>query len=178
MRKDKILIVDLEMTCWDDDRVFDQEIIEIGIAEIDTKTLTVGRQDSFLCRPRGEISDYCVSLTGHSREQLLRSPWFEQQINTIIKRYGPASKMSYAWGNDKSILNIECHRRNIRNPFYNMDNLAFFFGLIWGDPKRGLMNALADLGLTPIGRHHCGVDDAVNTARLMIEMIKKFQSVR
>ena len=60
-----ILVVDVEATCWNDNRLNPRnEIIEIGIAVIDIKTKTLTESRSIIVTPpTTEISAFCTQLT-------------------------------------------------------------------------------------------------------------------
>jgi len=63
---DRILIVDVEATCWEGDPPPGQisEIIEIGLCVLDVATLTRVERRDILVRPVcSTVSPYCSQLT-------------------------------------------------------------------------------------------------------------------
>jgi inhibitor of KinA sporulation pathway (predicted exonuclease) len=63
---DKIIVIDLESTCWDgpppDGQV--SEIIEIGVALVDVASMQREAKQSILIKPvRSQVSDFCTKLT-------------------------------------------------------------------------------------------------------------------
>ena len=76
---DKILVIDLEATCWEGDPPPGQssEIIEIGLCVLDVATGARSEPQAILVRPqRSALSDYCIQLTTLTPEMLAT---FEQE---------------------------------------------------------------------------------------------------
>ncbi|HEV7367563.1 exonuclease domain-containing protein [Arenibaculum sp.] len=102
-RTDRLLVVDLELTCWDAPGPPPGEqadIIEIGIAEIDNETLEIARAGRYLVRPaRSAVSPFCTGLTGIAPEELKRSARpFPEVRNAIVSDWAPRHKTWTAWG--------------------------------------------------------------------------------
>jgi inhibitor of KinA sporulation pathway (predicted exonuclease) len=181
-RTDKFLSLDLELTCWDGpvpDGMM-PEIIEIGIAEGDVASGSVTRSDSFLVRPvRSSISGFCEALTGISAARM-RSEGrpLGEVLATLARRYGPASKAVVAWGDDVEEIARRCLAEGIETPFRGpVVDLGAFCTLALGTEKRlGLLPAMALAGLEFEGRHHSGRDDAVNTAKLFLEISSRLKA--
>ena len=67
------LYIDVELTCWAEPPPtgMKQEIIEIGLAEMDLNTLVIAREKACFVRPRmWDISDRCTQLTGISNDDI------------------------------------------------------------------------------------------------------------
>jgi inhibitor of KinA sporulation pathway (predicted exonuclease) len=65
-RLDRILVVDVESTCWEDEPLAGQmsEIIEIGLCVVDVAALERVERRSILVRPAcSTVSAYCTQLT-------------------------------------------------------------------------------------------------------------------
>ncbi|MEL7006102.1 MAG: 3'-5' exonuclease, partial [Bacteroidota bacterium] len=63
---DKIIVVDVEATCWEGQQPKDQssEIIEIGICMIDLQSMTIEDNEGILILPQNSVvSDFCTQLT-------------------------------------------------------------------------------------------------------------------
>lgn len=64
----QILIVDLEATCWENDRIptgQKVDIIEIGICELNITTQAISKKQGIYVIPeRSKISKFCTDLTG------------------------------------------------------------------------------------------------------------------
>lgn len=63
-----ILIIDLEATCWENDRIphgQKVDIIEIGICELNRTTKAISNKQSIYVIPeRSKINKFCTELTG------------------------------------------------------------------------------------------------------------------
>ena len=73
LRHDRVLVVDLELTCWDGLPPEGErpEIIEIGVAEIDLKRDEISRTISMLTKPTASrISPFCTDFTGITDEMV------------------------------------------------------------------------------------------------------------
>ncbi len=64
----QIIIIDLEATCWENDRIptgQKVDIIEMGICKLDLISNTISQKQSIYVIPeRSEINRFCTKLTG------------------------------------------------------------------------------------------------------------------
>jgi inhibitor of KinA sporulation pathway (predicted exonuclease) len=181
LRKDRTLYLDLELTC--DDGLLDPQhvpdIIQIGIVEVDTQALEITREANYYVKTVRPITAYCTNLTGITPELLKREgrPTLEV-LNSLKKKFGPANKVTYAWGDDAVALASACTLHGV-DYFFNFVNLATEFGIISGQKESlSLSAALSTLNSVFVGSPHNALDDARNTARLHVEMMKWFRSER
>jgi inhibitor of KinA sporulation pathway (predicted exonuclease) len=179
IRLNKILVVDIEMTCWADKTPPPgevMEIIEIGIATYDRTNGVVSDKRSFPVRPeRSGISEFCTELTGWTWKDLAKAPPLEGALGQIRDTYGPKSKIWASWGEgDRLFLEMVCNARRLTNPFSNRHlNIKSLFALLSGiKEEMGLAKALEMAGVEPEGRAHNGADDAWNTARLLHKLLE------
>lgn len=181
VRKDKVLVIDFEMTCWEGEPPVGQqpEIIEIGIVEIDIDALSILRSHSYLVKPElSDVSDYCEALTGHSGRKLKKQGQPLQQIaSQLQKKWGTASKAWIAWGSDRKAIVDDCVAKGVHNPFSEaFHDLGQQFTFMTGSHSAvGLSKAMESLGLERSGRIHSGVDDALDTARTWIALTAFFR---
>ena len=182
MKLDKMLIVDLEATCWDAKNPQPanekSEIIEIGVCLFDTKTLQISDKKSYLISPKfSQVSLFCEELTSIS-QQLLDDegiPFVEATIK-LMEDFGSKYIAWASWGDyDRSKTVENCHLYNTEYPFSKTHiNLKPMFSLMTGMVRqKGLQKALDYYGLTFEGSHHRGVDDAYNTAKVFGLMLKE-----
>lgn len=178
IKTNKILVVDLEATCWAEKnprRV--GEIIEIGICLVNLKERKIERSGSFVVRPLDlDISPYCTELTGWTLEDIKKGYPLGDVLNTIGKEYPLASCAWASWGDyDRQQLQRECWDKCIEYPFSDTHlNLKFLHAIINGmSHGTGMAKALKGYNIELIGRHHRGLDDSINTARLLIKMLEK-----
>lgn len=183
-RLDKALIIDFEATCWEreEDRPpeADQEIIEVGLVEVDMAERMVTRSERMLVRPMTMPSAYCTQLTGIDEPLLRRHgrPWREIS-SRLVKTYGSMSKPWISWGRDDRMVMRQSILTGLPNPFsdFHLD-LGMLYSLSRGLEKRvGLQQAIHEvLGREFHGRPHSGLDDALNTADVFLQMSLSLRS--
>jgi inhibitor of KinA sporulation pathway (predicted exonuclease) len=178
IRQDKLLIVDLEATCWEN-RVIPpnqtQEVIEIGICALNLKTHDIADKQSLLIRPiLSTISPFCTRLTGITAEMIAKDGIaFSEACERLVKDYDAPNTIWASWGSfDHNLMTRQCKRTRIPFPFHKKYiNLKRLFQQTYG--RRLPMNeALSALGLTLEGAHHRGADDAYNIARLLVALLE------
>lgn len=171
---DKILVIDIEATCWDVDPPpagQQKEIIEIGICEYDVLNDCVGQKQSLLVRPvSSEISAFCTELTSITAEQVADDGIeFAAACRVLVDEYRARDYLWASWGGfDRKQFRRQCRRSGVSYPFGKKHlNVADAFAACYGGPRRPMRGAMQLAGVEYIGRHHRGADDAWNTARLL-----------
>lgn len=181
VRRDRILFLDVEMTCWDGPPPEGEvsEIIEFGLAEVDVPSLALVRTGSFLVRPESSaVSPFCERLTGITAERLRREGRrLSEAVGTMKKEWGIQSKAWMSWGSDRRAVAGDCERKQVPNPFSEaFHDLGMQFSLMSGaNASVGLREAAASLGVGFEGRHHSGEDDAAQTARIWIALAARLR---
>lgn len=193
---DKILVLDLEATCWengiapnDELQKTESEIIEIGIGQITRNFSLINRlvrscfyeyEDfkSYYVKPtKHEISEFCTKLTGITPELIKKEgTTLEVALNKLNKKFSPKHKTLVCWGNyDKNQILKECNEKQIENSYQFSDtylNLKNYFALHHGLKKEiGLKNAVEHIGMKFVGNKHSGKDDAFNIASILVDLI-------
>jgi len=183
---DKIIVVDLEATCWDEDtdagkaEKGDQEaeIIEFGVAAYYPASGTISSPKSIYIRPTtSKISQYCTDLTGITWDSLRKDGLtFASGLNRLRKEFGPKHRVMAAWGNyDWYMISHQCLREDVQFPFgkshINIKELYTIKRKL--EKGLGLEAALAVEGMEFIGRPHCGADDAFNAARILKKLLEE-----
>jgi len=176
---DKIVVVDIEATCYEPGKFPHnevQEIIEFGITLIDVKQHDIAFSTSILVKPRkSKISPYCVELTSLTAEMLDRSGLpFVDAITAIQNEFAPKTCTWGSYGNfDRSLITEQCKREGIKCPFSaNHFNIKNLFALKYGlSSEVGMKEALQIAGIPLEGRHHRGVDDSKNIAKILIKIL-------
>lgn len=173
-RLDKLLVIDLECTCWEgeqappDER---QDIIEIGVCVFDLKHGKVEDSDGLIVYPtRSRVGPFCERLTGISQAMVDHGLEFAAALEVLRARFGSQERPWASWGNfDRQILQAQCRDFGLDYPLgADHLNLKTLFALKQGLPRAiGLYPAMKRAGLAWEGRHHRGVDDARNAARLL-----------
>ena len=171
---DKVLIVDLECSCWMGHPPQGQrkEIIEIGICMLDVETREITDKQGILIKNHeSEISKFCTELTSITQEMIdEHGVEFEEACAILKAHYNSSKRIWFSWGNfDKNQFIQDCKHRKVPYPMSeNHFNAKKLYGLKYKlkrDP--GVQSALKHAGLKFEGNHHRGVDDAVNIARLL-----------
>ena len=174
IRLDKLVVVDLELTCWNclppDGEV--SEIISIGAAELilDEDMPRVGRTLDLLVRPmHSTVSEFCTHLTGITPAIARRGRPVMEACATLRRTMGGSSKAWGGWGDDRTALEEAATRDGFPPP---MEGPYIDLGALWGmlsGARRGvgLSAALQAAGMEFEGTPHRALDDAVNTARLV-----------
>lgn len=189
MRKvDKLVVIDVEATCWKDDslppsmlpRRDDSEIIEVGVCTLTLSmpTLVVGDVRSIIVKPeKTEVSAFCTELTGITQEQVDKGISFAEACRILRKDYDVKNRSWASYGKyDDNIFTRECTRKNVSYPFGKFHiNIKAVVETILGQTL-GMDAALKAFNLTLDGRHHSGVDDAKNIAKLYATILQRCRS--
>ena len=78
----------------------------------------------------------------------------------------------------KTMLPSQCkaYKEEVPTVFQRWLNIKNFYAEATGDggkKKKGMVGMLEGLSLKLEGRHHCGLDDCRNIARILIELLKR-----
>ena len=175
----EIIVVDLEATCWDtpeEQAKFTSEIIEVGVCVLNIFTGEITKPEGLIVKPRqSKISPFCEKLTSITQEMVDEGMKFEKAMKILKMEYGSSSRALAGYGNyDQNMLNRQCINYAITPPFgptyINISALASF--KLKTNGRLGLEDALAGFNLKFEGRPHRGVDDALQAARVLWEIIK------
>ncbi|MBN1201081.1 MAG: exonuclease domain-containing protein [Anaerolineae bacterium] len=174
---ERVLVIDVESTCWEGDPPDGQEgeIIEIGICVLDVASGDRLAKDSILVKPeRSLVSPFCTQLTTLTQDRVAQGVSFERACGILKRKYRARHCVWASYGNyDRCQFERQCHARGIEYPFgpshINVKNL---FAVVFGLPREvGMVRALHMLSLPVEGVHHRGVDDAWNTGLLLSRLL-------
>ena len=176
-------IIDIETTAWESantkpqDEI--QEIIEIGIAIVDIKNLTIVDNDTMLVKPQqSQISKFCEQLTTITQDMVDDGIFLNEACQFLEEKYFSSKRVWASWGDfDRKTFENNCKDYNIKYPFGRRHvNLKCCFAMFNGfNQELGMGEALNFLNLKMEGTHHRGLDDAKNIANIFIHMLKKFR---
>lgn len=177
---DKIIIIDIEATCWEDSSFYQKrlsEIIEIGICVLDIDTGMIEANKGLLVKPvNSEISPFCTKLTSITPAMIEKDGISLKQAIAILKEQ--YSSKNFTWASygayDKSMLKEQCQKFNIDYPMSsNHINVKVLLSEKLGLHKGvGMNTALKMLKMPLEGTHHRGVDDAYNIAKILNWILK------
>lgn len=186
----RLILVDIEATCWETreeqgDRP--NEIIEIGVCELDLRTGRIKDPDSYVVKPRfTEVSPFCTQLTGWTKEQVSEGGDIGETLKaigqdyaldreTLWASYGEFDRIKLASNGRASVHGLYGIHPN-DNPFTRLRghlNIKTIFAIRAGLKKEvGMDKALNIAKLPLMGRHHNGADDAYNIARLAWNVLR------
>ena len=175
----EVVVIDLEATCWntaEEKAANTSEIIEIGVCVLNVLTGEITKPAGLIIKPRqSRISPFCEELTTITQEMVDGGMSFEDGLAILKADYGVGNRMMAAYGNyDKTMLTRQCASFGIKPMFdqtyINISALATL--KLKANKRVGLKSALNRLGLKFEGTQHRGVDDAVQAARVLWELIK------
>ena len=176
----EILIIDLEATCWENDRIpigQKVDIIEIGICELNLESKAISKKQSIYIIPeRSEINRFCTGLTGITPQLIdQKGIYFEEACEKIKDEYHSLPLTWAGFGNfDKEQIFEQCDWLGIEIPFsYDYLNIMHEFRQHFNLHKlMGLKRSLNYLKMDFEGNHHSGADDAYNAARILREILE------
>lgn len=179
--RDKVLVVDLEATCWENNqRPPDQtqEIIEIGACFLDIQTFQPESRFNVLVKPtQSEINPFCTGLTSITPEMVeAEGTDFASACQQLEQAFRSSQRLWASWGRfDKRLFKAQCKARNVSYPFSPLHaNLKKLYANEFNSRRPiGLARALEANGVQPEGTAHRAGDDAWNTARLLGIMLEK-----
>lgn len=175
---DKIVIVDVEATCWEGKTPdgMESEIIEIGICLLDIKSGEISDNRGILVKPeKSVVSPFCTELTTITKEMIDKEGIsFKDACNILRKEYQSQSRAWASFGAyDYNQFQKQCSSTGLPYPFNSSHiNVKTLFAL-----KRkliheqGMAGALAILEIPLEGTHHRGIDDAKNIAKILKKIL-------
>jgi 3'-5' exoribonuclease 1 len=186
-----ILVVDLEATCCDLQTIprHQMETIEIGAVMVAVDTLAIVDEFQTFIKPFRHpiLTDFCTQLTSISQTQVDTAPTFPDAIDLwqkwLLPFVGGAAAVQNrtifsSWGDyDRKQLQQDSKYHRIDLPYpvsSNHINLKEQFSIAQKLNKRyGMAKAISLAGLTLVGTHHRGIDDARNISQLLPYILGK-----
>jgi len=168
------IILDLEATCWENNRSLQNEIIEIGAVKVNANGEVISEFCEFI-KPKlnPELSDFCKKLTTIKQEQVDNADEFPE----VIKRFQEWIGGDYylcSWGfYDKKQFKQDCQFHSLDISWLRKHiSVKHQHGKFNSEGKPlGIGQALKLEGLELDGTHHRGIDDAKNIAKIFIKYI-------
>jgi inhibitor of KinA sporulation pathway (predicted exonuclease) len=188
---DYSLVLDFEAICETGRTPRPQEIIEWPTLMLNIKTGEVEAEFHHYIRPELHplLSKFCTDLTGITQSQVNKgllleeamkqhASWLEE--NGLVSLYDKDNQTR----NDriqKTYLYLTCgdwdlksalpnqlkyHEKSVPPNFGHWINIKFPFQDLYHTRARGMTSMLEHLGLALEGRHHSGIDDCRNIARI------------
>ena len=178
----KFAVMDIEATCQEKGKIRPQEVIELPILlidpEADSKLI-----DTFhvYIKPtmNPQLTDFCKELTGITQEQVDEGIHVTEAITKatewMTKHLGDKIPLVCTCG-DWDVLHLkeELSRHNYPPPIW-MET--------WCNIKKAagggtMMQMLEILRINHEGRHHSGIDDTKNIARIVIALYEDGKKIK
>lgn len=171
---DKILVVDIEATCWDSKNPegMENDIIEIGICMLDVVTGEIEDNRGIIVKPeRSTISPFCTELTTITPELVEKEGIsFQEALKILRNEFESQSRCWASFGAyDLKQFQRQCAALGRGYPFGPSHiNVKTTFALKKQlNHEVGMAGALEQLQIPLEGTHHRGVDDAKNIAKIL-----------
>src|SRR4051794_31483341 len=100
-RLDRILVIDVESTCWEGPPPRGQisEIIEIGLGVVDAERLQRLEKRAIMVRPQvSEVSEFCTRLTTITPQMAAAGMSLEQSLDLLSNEYQSYDRLFASWG--------------------------------------------------------------------------------
>jgi inhibitor of KinA sporulation pathway (predicted exonuclease) len=176
---DKILVVDIEATCWQGDPPAGQinEIIEVGICLLDIKTYEITANRGIIVKPENsKISPFCTELTTITQEMVDYGITLKEACAILENDYESGQRVWCSYGAyDLKQFTKECASKDVKYPFgQSYLNVKTLFAVMNQLKKEvGMAKALNIAKIELEGTHHRGVDDARNIAKILGKLLSK-----
>lgn len=167
-----ILVIDVEMTCWDEPTDQTSEIIQIGVVEVDIVRLLLTRKRMMYVKPEhSDVSAYCTQLTGITKRQAFKQGLpYDKAIDILHNKFGFKNKTVFGWGNDNKAF---------KDGINNYVNLSALYSMMSGTVEKFNLEAVMKYeNIEFVGKAHDALIDAENTAVLLCKLFERirFQS--
>jgi ERI1 exoribonuclease 3 len=182
-----LLVLDFEANCVENAQLPCQEIIEFPVVPIDTKTLKIMDDKIFhqYVKPTvvPKITEFCTGLTGIKQETVDAGISIVETLENLDKwmtSNGFTSKNSTfvtcgRW-DLSTCLKKEAEYKKITLPDYLRKYINVkdaWMVTFFKNKAHGMPGMLQSLDLELDGKHHSGIDDSKNIAKIAIGLIKK-----
>ncbi|TFF35978.1 3'-5' exonuclease [Mucilaginibacter psychrotolerans] len=174
MKSGKILVVDIEATCWEGRNPPGQEndIIEVGVCLLDVDTGEISANRGILVIPeRSQISKFCTQLTSITPGLIEdEGIYFDDACDILEREYDAVNRVWASYGDyDRNQFQRQCSETRLAYPFgpSHINVKTMFAQKRRMKHSVGMASALEMLKLPLEGTHHRGVDDAKNIAKIL-----------
>ncbi|XP_071952476.1 ERI1 exoribonuclease 3-like [Antedon mediterranea] len=183
---DYFLVLDFEATCDNETRMYPQEIIELPVLKVNGKTFETEAEFHTYVQPTSnrQLTQFCTELTGITQSMVDGKPTFQESLKMLNDWMVQQDLLS---GNNSFIfvtcgdwdfrkqLTHQCEYTGVQFPHYCKQwvNIKKAFARATGTYCKGMPGMLDKLHLTLDGRHHSGIDDSRNIAKILKEIAKK-----
>ena len=152
------------------------EIIQIGAVLLDEEYEIIGKLNQYVHPEHGVVDYFITNLTGIENKQLKNAPCLKEALKHMIDWIGEREYKVYAWSNsDHKQLSHEINSKGLSNTSIDgfmsqdrwIDYQAVFGSRFDFNRAVSLEETLMYCNVSSEGRMHDGLDDAVNTAKVI-----------
>ena len=174
------LVLDLEMCgvsgLYSHRYKYKHEIIQIGGVLLGEDYEPIATICQYVQPKYGVLDHFISQMTGITNDQIKYAPMLEEAVIHLLEWIGNREYKVFAWSNtDYRQLKHEIQSKGITNPeileFVNQDRWTdyqkTFDNRYDFDRSVGLADALELCEIEPDGHFHDGLDDAINTAKII-----------
>ena len=194
---DYICVYDFECQCDKNNNLPFNEIIEFPVVIVDVKNQKIAHEFHTYVKPVivPKLTEFCTELTGIKQDQVDKGILIQdamKQLHAFLESKG-LFKTEFVFAScgdfDGNQMKRESNHKQFKVPAYlrRWINLKKVFSTgeanpAFASPKTitktksvsgGMTDMLDKLGLKLEGRHHSGIDDARNLARVVCEMLSR-----
>lgn len=187
----RIIVLDIEATCWEvpeEQGDFPNEIIEIGICELNVQTSEISKKRSYLVKPQfSYVSEFCTTLTGITQADINQQRYIPEVLKDIERDYSFTKDTIWAsYGEyDRVKLSSDAGLKGGLFGLYGIERAQNCFAksrthlnvkTLMALKERlssemGMDRALKYYGLELEGKHHRGSDDAWNISKILLKVL-------
>ncbi|WP_332693035.1 3'-5' exonuclease [Halalkalibacter lacteus] len=156
------------------------EIVEIGACKVDMQTKKIiDHFQMYIFPKRGHISKSTRKFIKMKEEDVEKAVPFDIGIQKFSKWLGEEYYLC-SWGKDDRahFINQSVQNKLPLEWLRNYNDIQKPIGKLLSEElnnQLGLKNALTIAGIEPIGKAHRGIDDAINTAMLLIKFLDQIE---
>ncbi|WP_020537125.1 3'-5' exonuclease [Lewinella cohaerens] len=173
----KIIIIDLEATCWSGKtpKGVHHDVIEYGVAVLEVASGNILANEGILVKPTtSTVSDFCTELTTITPDMVADAPSFSDASQYLKDKYQANRHPWASYGAyDMNQLKRQCLREKVPFPLSAQHlNVKALFALRHHlSHPVGMDTALKQLEIPLEGTHHRGIDDARNIAKILRQLL-------
>lgn len=180
-----IFVLDFEANCVKKGSLNPQEIVEFPVVPIDVSKGEIVPEmifHTYLQPEHHELTEFCTELTGITPEMVSTGVSLQKALEMFdehIAKFGLEDEdfVVVTCGNWdlQTCLRKEANYKkiNLRPCFRRFINIKDVFSKCTGGPRKiGMPGMLKFLGLELEGKHHSGIDDSKNIAKIMCKLIQ------
>ena len=181
-----LCILDFEAQCVDGEKLKVQEIIEFPIVVVDVEQKKITEVFHYYVKPTEypKLFPFCTELTGITQDKVDNGELIVEvldKLNAFLEEKGIlSSSFCFVTCGDWDLnVCLRCEARAKKIPIKGYlkrwINIKKVYPMPLDCPERkmGMVGLLKISGLELEGRHHSGIDDSMNIARIVIYLLQK-----